>query len=489
MHTSSRKLVLIVAYAAVGVCLAGATPDAAFAADPDVATVSSSQDAYWSQQWHGTGPANPAVVSGTLKLGYGAYEDWIAGLKFDLSAIPASAAIISVKLQVYYTGQCFNSYMSPCGEQPQSAAVFRATQPWTYSSVFVNGTEPLGASKITFEETAHASDFDYYGPPRWLTIDITDLSIAWLEGSLPNYGLFIDGNGAWGGGGNFYSSRHSVSTLRPKLEVTYVANEELLHGTETSDGESLPYSDAPSGGEMVDGESEYIQFFQGEDANLEPTSVIGPDSRKRVTGDTIRKFPWRAIAHLSNGCSGVMIGPRTVATAGHCVWDIITNEWKTINWVAPGQDGSDKPYGQCGVVKRFVSRGYKRYAAVGADYAALKLDCTIGNRTGWMGIIKDLDGVVRGQTSIISGYPGDKPEGTQWRSIDEIRRVFKRRLWYKNDTAGGMSGSPVFRGKESGCRWCMMAVHTKTEEPQAAFNSGTRITRHVLRNLNKWKNS
>ena len=77
------------------------------------------------------------------------------------------------------------------------------------------------------------------------------------------------------------------------------------------------------------------------------------------------------------------------------------------------------------------------------DYAAMKLDCTVGNQTGWFGWwwqTTSLDG----QVSKIIGYPGDKA-GQQWKSKDYVRYTDARRLFYGNDTAGGNSGSPVFR--------------------------------------------
>lgn len=470
--------------------IAGARPDVAHASDLQTITISPAQDARWSQAY---GAPNPSVLDTKLAFGYGAYEDWLSALQFSLGSIPTSSAIVSAEVHVYYTGQCFNSYFTPCGEDVPTFEAYHPVQPWSTSSVYVrrDATEPVGTNEIVNRDgiVRGEASFDLYGPPRWLRIEITDLVSAWLAGSVPNYGVILDGGGIYGGGGYFQSSRYGDPGLRPKLVVAYVANEELLHGVETSDGESFAYSDAPSGGEVVDGASEYVPDFQGEDANLEPTSIIGPDDRVHITGERIRKFPNRAIIHIEQAdgddCSGALIGPRTVATAGHCLYDPDTQQWQGIDYIAPGQDGSTRPYGSCGFVKRFVSSGWKRFGAKGADYGAIKLNCTVGNRTGWLGFIRDPDIVVVGLTSIISGYPADKDEGTQWRSVDQIRRVTPRNLFYRNDTTGGMSGSPVYRGKDSGCRWCIMGVHAYGGKNA---NSGPRINRFALRNFNRWKN-
>ena len=62
-----------------------------------------------------------------------------------------------------------------------------------------------------------------------------------------------------------------------------------------------------------------------------------------TTGTTV--WPWRAIVRLSNGCTGTMIGPRHVITAGHCIYNRTSSSWMTFN-VSPGQAGTGLfPYG------------------------------------------------------------------------------------------------------------------------------------------------
>ena len=45
----------------------------------------------------------------------------------------------------------------------------------------------------------------------------------------------------------------------------------------------------------------------------------------------------------------------------------------------------------------------------------------------------------------ISGYPGDKPDGTQWYAARRIASVAARKVYYDIDTFGGQSGSAVYR--------------------------------------------
>jgi V8-like Glu-specific endopeptidase len=82
----------------------------------------------------------------------------------------------------------------------------------------------------------------------------------------------------------------------------------------------------------------------------------------------------------------------------------------------------------------------------------------------------------------IAGYPGDKPAGTQWYDHRQIASVDSRKVYYDIDTAGGQSGSVVYRFV-SGGRYGF-AVHAYGG---ATTNSGTRIVTPVYNNIFAWK--
>lgn len=44
---------------------------------------------------------------------------------------------------------------------------------------------------------------------------------------------------------------------------------------------------------------------------------VGTDERWQVTSPTAHAYPWRAVGYIASGCSGSLIGPSTVLTAGH----------------------------------------------------------------------------------------------------------------------------------------------------------------------------
>jgi len=225
-------------------------------------------------------------------------------------------------------------------------------------------------------------------------------------------------------------------------------------------------------------------------------SIIGADTRKLV-GNT-KKFPYRAVVLItfntsqgSSRCTGWMINKNTVATAGHCVHQGSGGGggfYSTASYtVYPGRNGGSSPYGSCGATKLWTVLGWANSGKDDYDYGAIKLNCNVGNTVGWFGYFWQ-KASLKGRKEAISGYPGDKPL-TMWKSTGKITVSQKRRLFYKNDTLGGMSGSPVYY-KRSGCGWCSMAIHaygTYNGPPFSKNNHGTRITKSVFRNLNRWK--
>lgn len=221
---------------------------------------------------------------------------------------------------------------------------------------------------------------------------------------------------------------------------------------------------------------------QGDQVGIQ--SVIGTDSRYQITATTT--FPYSAIAKITSsigGCTGWFINANTVVTAGHCVHN---GSWATNVLVYPGRNGSSTPYGSCGATRLFAVSGWTSSRSPEYDYAAIKLNCTVGSQTGFFGFRYSTTSL-NGQPSYISGYPGDKPSGTQWRSDDSIRSTATRRLYYANDTYGGHSGSPVWNS-QAGCSNCGIAIHAYGVGSNG-YNGGTRITQEVFNNLTTWKNS
>lgn len=228
-----------------------------------------------------------------------------------------------------------------------------------------------------------------------------------------------------------------------------------------------------------------------------PGSVIGADGRIRVNPTT--SFPYRAIAQLrvtfpnggTYGCTGWFIGPRTVATAGHCVYNSSYGGWATVITAYPGKNGTSTPYGSSTAYRKFSVTGWTQSRNWNYDYGAIQLNSPLGNTVGWFGFRWQSSNTFSGSYTV-TGYPCDKPSGTMWRMSDNpgIRGVNTYHLFYQIDTYGCQSGSPVYHNYSSSCSTCSTAIHSygTGQSPYPQYNSGTRITQSVFNNLVAWKN-
>ncbi|MDX1615165.1 MAG: serine protease [Candidatus Promineifilaceae bacterium] len=219
--------------------------------------------------------------------------------------------------------------------------------------------------------------------------------------------------------------------------------------------------------------------------------VIGQDDRIQVT-DITRSYPWRCICSLlitaGDGSrwigTGWLISPRTLITAGHCVYIHGHGGWARRVQVIPGRDASERPFGSCVATEFRSVTGWTEDRTREYDYAAIILpeSCRFGDDLGWFGYANYSDSRLQGKVANLSGYPGDKPSGTQWFHSRNVGRVTEATLLYDIDTAGGQSGAPVWFLKDG--RRYAIGIHTNGA---MTGNSATRINSQVFSNLSLWK--
>jgi len=208
--------------------------------------------------------------------------------------------------------------------------------------------------------------------------------------------------------------------------------------------------------------------------------VIGADDRRRITNT--RDTPFRYICSIragNHGCSGTLVGPSTVLTAGHCVEDLTGSVT-----VIPGRAGNSRPFGSAIVTSRRRAPGYVRGSRT--DYGLMFLDKPLGASAGWWTVKHTTRTFDQLGTSMltrslplpagtlgvnISGYPCDVPttDPANWQMWDYDRtvRLSGGILEYLNDTFGCMSGSPVWvkRHGSLGGR-VLVAVHITGDSPE-----------------------
>lgn len=224
-------------------------------------------------------------------------------------------------------------------------------------------------------------------------------------------------------------------------------------------------------------------------------SVIGTDDRVRIS--PADRFPWRVHSALritaADGSRWIgtafFVSPRVLVTAGHCVFihspDPDRHGWVRSIDVMPGRDGDDLPHGTATSTRFYSVRGWATDRDDEYDYGAIVLGEPLGARTGWLGFGAYSDATLTASVGNLSGYPGDRGNGTQqWYMARRIHSVSTRKLFYEIDTAGGQSGSAVYRIRDG--RRYAVGVHAYGVG-QHPRNSATRITRPAFDNIVDWK--
>lgn len=226
-----------------------------------------------------------------------------------------------------------------------------------------------------------------------------------------------------------------------------------------------------------------------------PETVHGADDRRQITATD--RYPWRVHASLIITAAdntrwigtAWFVNRRVLITAGHCVHIKHSGVPGQDGWVSrirviPGRNGTQRPLGEHTATEFHSVRGWTDQGDPEYDYGAIVLSEPADPGIGWFGFGRYPDHELVDVVGNISGYPGDKPPGTQWYAARRIDSVTPRKVNYDIDTAGGQSGAAVYRIKDNG-RFAI-AIHAYGG---ARVNSGTRINRPVFDNIRHWRDA
>jgi len=227
-------------------------------------------------------------------------------------------------------------------------------------------------------------------------------------------------------------------------------------------------------------------------------TIIGPtDDRVRVLDTELA--PWRMICALRmRGRSGAgamgtgwFVGPRTLLTAGHCVYSTqFFGGWASSIEISPGRNGAEFPVRTVRSTRFSSVNRWVEAQDPDFDIGCIHLDEPLGDEVGWFGVGALAPEELEGFLVNVSGYPGDRGGGTeQYHHRNRILRVTERRVFYDVDTFGGQSGAPVWIYETDTAPPLAVGIHAYGVGGAVGgleANSAPRIIPEVLDQIRTW---
>jgi glutamyl endopeptidase len=240
------------------------------------------------------------------------------------------------------------------------------------------------------------------------------------------------------------------------------------------------------------------QPLPAQEAGLE-SLLFEVDQRVRVLDTDL--LPWRMICRLRIQSkagefvgTGWFAGPKTVVTAGHCVFASQMSGAATSISVIPGQNAGaspEQPFGSKTSTKFSTTDRWKDQEDPDFDIGCIHLSEAFDPRPGAFSTAVFSTEHLRGFLVNVAGYPADKGGDKLYHHANQILAATDRRIFYAIDTMGGQSGAPVWLHESEDGPALVVGIHAYSEfatpsELKIRANSAPRIIPEVFELIKGW---
>jgi V8-like Glu-specific endopeptidase len=262
---------------------------------------------------------------------------------------------------------------------------------------------------------------------------------------------------------------------------------------------------APTSGlmEAVDRERERAAAKQAEslaEPGKSTQAIFAPriDSTTTIARTAVKIFS--VFPKGWSGCSGTMIGRRTVLTAGHCLKHAPAGGKILSGRVVPGLDGTYMPFGDARIASVDIDDNWENSADNDDDWGLIYLDRDIGDITGTFGLTTPLDRDLNGAQMSAYGYPDINGALTLNAASGNVTCTDEWSVFHNSELMAGFSGSGVtfaggrhvfgvHRGADTNL-WCSphrRDAATRINPPRLAYiEANLDESTPVVRSLQGW---